>query len=60
MKYPVGQRVIALFGSTSAEGTVVRLKPNGVRTYLVRLDEITDREYVMQEDELTTIEELFG
>ena len=61
MKYRPGQRVIALFAlNLAAEGTVIGPSTHGRDTYLVHLDEIPDRDYVMTEGELTTIEELFG
>ena len=59
-RYQRGERVIVLFGSTSADGYVLGPSANGKDTYLVHLDEVPDRDYVMARDELTTIEELFG
>lgn len=45
------------------EGEVIERLPmthDGKNRYLVRLDRVGNRDYVMLEDELTTIEELFG
>jgi hypothetical protein len=61
MRYHRGDRVIALFGDSIAqEGEVLGPSSNGPDMYVVHLDLVQDRHYVMAEHELTTTEELFG
>ena len=60
-KFKPGDRVIGVFFESAMEGVVESVQePDSLgRSISVRYDDIPSRTYMMQRQELTTIEELF-
>ena len=61
-KFKPGDRVIGVFFESALEGVLESVKdePDSLgRDHVVRYDAIPSRTYMMKEDKLTSVEELF-